>query len=87
MASGVHNIEKKPEDPAFFQRQLSHSLPEELIKKFQDFSQEKSLELLLEFNRWLGDEKKNHELTPDKTAKRVGVGIYYFEEDEIKRDI
>lgn len=85
--SGIHNIEKAPEEAAFFQRQLSHGLPEDLVKKFQSFSQKKSLELLLEFNRWIGEEKSQHELSPDDTTKRVGLGIYYFEEDETKRDI
>jgi len=93
LLSGVHNIEKGEGEEPMFQRQLSHQLPEALIQEFKTFSQKKSLDLLLEFNRWMGDENKQYEMkqnTPDDEArqddvvKRVGVGIYYFEEDETK---
>jgi hypothetical protein len=87
LTSGVHNIEKKEGEEPMFQRQLSHQLPEELVQEFKIFSQKKSLDLLLEFNRWMGDENKQYEMKgnkPDDASKRVGIGIYYFEEDETK---
>lgn len=87
LSSGVHNIEKGEEQEPMFQRQLSHQLPEKLIHEFKAFSQQKSLDLLLEFNRWMGDENKQYEMKqskPNDTLKRVGIGIYYFEEDETK---
>jgi hypothetical protein len=85
MGTGVHNIEKREGEAPMFQRQLSHQLPEALIQEFKIFSQKKSLDLLLEFNRWMGDENKQYEMKdnkPDDASKRVGIGIYYFEEDQ-----
>ena len=94
LTSGVYNIEKKEGEDARFQRQLSHQVPDKLVNEFKAFSQKKSLDLLLEFNRWLGEQTKHYEvkadktipnkITPDKENKRVGVGIYYFEEPEFK---
>lgn len=72
-----------PPYEARFQRQIKYvDLPPELIKEFQEFSKERSIELMVEFNMWLSERKK--QLPADggsKPAGQAGFGLYYFEKD------
>lgn len=77
LATGSYNINRDDSQAPRFQRQLSYSVSAELADQFQQYSQGKSLELLLDFNRWLGEHSNNSQ--PDQAAQRVGVGIYYFQ--------
>jgi len=86
LSSAVHNLENGKEDGRF-QRQLVYkSVPEELAAEFQEISTKRSSELLIDLNKWLGNKLTNTQKyniesteTKNKANKRVGLGIYYFE--------
>ena len=81
LSTGVHNVEHD-KDNARFQRQvIYYTIPESLAEEFKNYSNEKSNELLLDYNRWLGRNKKRKNPPPGEATKRLGVGIYYFEND------
>jgi hypothetical protein len=68
---------------ARFQRQIKYvDLPPELIKEFKEFSKERSIELMMEFNLWLSQRKKQLPTNTDtKATGQAGFGLYYFEKD------
>ncbi len=77
-----HNIESGS-GPKWFQRKVAYdNIPEEAAATFQVDSAEQAQKLLEEFDRFLA--AQDRDLNPKKAGtgrKRVGVGIYYFEED------
>jgi hypothetical protein len=82
MTTGAHNITHSPQD-ARFQRQVSYSdLPQSVIDEFKAYSQEKSLELLIDFDRWLAEKKKNIPPDENEPVNRVGIGIYFIEDEK-----
>ena len=56
-------------------------MPQSVIEEFQKYSHDKSLDLLLDFDRWLADKKKTVQPEEGEEVSRVGVGIYYFKND------
>ena len=81
ITTGIHNI-VSDKDNARFQRQvIYYTIPESLAEEFIKYSNEKSNDLLLDYNRWLGRRKKRTDPKPGEATKRLGVGIYYFEND------
>lgn len=81
MATAIHNL-MHDESEARFQRQVTYNdMPESVIKEFQQYSHDKSLELLREFDRWLAEKKRTVEPQPEEETGRVGVGIYFFNND------
>ena len=91
LSSAVHNLEHSKEDGRF-QRQLVYkNVPYEIAEEFQELSTEKSSNLLIELNKWLGNklaQRNEYSIKstdgPKNTHKRIGLGIYYFENDPIK---
>lgn len=79
LATGSYNIQRSDEQPPRFQRQLSYRVSPAVAVEFQHYSQSKSLELLLDFNHWLGQKNLSQSNDNDKTDINLGVGIYYFE--------
>ncbi|MDH5694319.1 MAG: DUF6502 family protein [Gammaproteobacteria bacterium] len=80
--TGVHNIEHSA-DEARFQRQVTYvDVPESVMEEFRKYSSEKSGELLRDFNSWLALHSKKTELNQNEKTGRVGVGIYYFKDEE-----
>ena len=78
MSTGVHNITAPPKD-ARFQRQVAYSdIPQSIVDEFEQYSYEKSLELLIDFDRWLAQKKKTLPIQTDEELQRVGVGVYFF---------
>ena len=77
-----HNLDAKNAKP-FFQRKVSYdNVPEEFLEPFRSVSSEESQALLEELNKWLT--ARDRDANPDVRGsgrKRVGLGIYYFEED------
>jgi len=66
-----------------FQRQVTyHNMPESVIKEFQQYSHEKSLALLIDFDHWLADKKTTVKPKEGETVGRVGVGIYFFQNNK-----
>lgn len=77
----AHNILCRPKD-ARFQRQVAyHDVPQSVIDEFQQYSYEKSLALLLDFDRWLAEKKKLGGASTNEPTGRVGTGIYFFQND------
>jgi len=93
LSSAVHNLEHGKKEGRF-QRQLVYKkVPEEIASEFQEISAEKSSKLLIELNKWLGNKLANREeyeiQATDNTEsikKRIGLGIYYFENNLDKDD-
>jgi hypothetical protein len=57
-------------------------MPQSVIDEFQKYSHDKSLALLLDFDRWLAEKKKTVSAEQGEPTGRVGVGIYYFNNEE-----
>ncbi|MFV2055209.1 MAG: DUF6502 family protein, partial [Thiohalomonadales bacterium] len=83
LSTVVHNLNQPNETR--FQRQVTYAnVPISVAKEFQQLSHDKSLALILELNQWLASRCKGTEPKQDEQTSRVGVGIYYFnnEKDE-----
>lgn len=79
-----HNLEHDAHE-AHFQRQLTYTeLPISVVNEFKEFSKEKSLEHMFELNRWLAEhkEKLSPSETEEKELYRIGLGIYYIQNNE-----
>ena len=82
LSTAVHNLDPA-NDTARFQRQVTYlDMPQRVIEEFQLYSHDKSLDLLREFDRWLAEKKKTVKPKADESTQRIGVGIYYFENEE-----
>ncbi len=78
LGTAVHNL-NHPGDQARFQRQIDYQdVPASVVEKFELYSREKSTELIQDLNRYLSAGKRQSK-AKDKTGRRVGLGIYYFE--------
>ena len=74
-----HNL-VNTEGDVRFQRQVTYvEMPKSIVDEFKQYSNERSMELLLQYNRWLADKRKNTNNQEAEPTCRVGVGIYYFE--------
>lgn len=63
-----------------YQRALVyHDIPPEVITQFKQHSARKSQRLLNELNQWLALKKKATAGYSHEERKRIGVGIYFFE--------
>lgn len=93
LSSAIHNLEYGKDDGRF-QRQLVYkNVPIDVADKFKQISSTKAQELLVELNKWLAEKT----ITPSKQTpnnktevqpspkKRIGLGIYYFENDSEKK--
>ena len=87
MSSAIHNLENKLEDGRF-QRQLVYkNVPLHIANEFQKLSSKKAEALLIELNKWLGGKiNQNSGLQPNERKKRIGLGLYYFENDPEQQD-
>ena len=82
LTTGLHNL-TQDKDQLRFQRQVTyHDMPQSVIDEFQKYSHDKCLALLLDFDRWLAEKKKTTDIEHDQPTGRVGVGIYYFNNDK-----
>ncbi len=85
MNTGVFNLTHENEDLRF-QRQVTYTdVPESVIEEFRLYSRKKSMELLIDFDRWLAAHSDMEKNKTDAPQGRVGVGIYYFS-DKNKKD-
>ena len=57
-------------------------IPKQAIEEFKQYSHDRSLELLLEFDQWLAEKKQSIKPRINEPTERVGVGIYYFNHKE-----
>lgn len=78
LSTSTHNLDPGLEGSRF-QRQVAYAnLPESVIREFKEYSHDKSLELLIDFNKWLAQKEKDVPPKPGEPVGRVGVGIYFF---------
>jgi Family of unknown function (DUF6502) len=77
-----HNLEHGESDP-YFQRKLMYdNVPIEAIAEFRLRSNEQSQALMESLDKWLSMHDRDVNPTVKGTGRmRVGIGIYYFEED------
>jgi len=81
LGTGIHNLTQKYQAPRF-QRQVTYvDMPESVVKEFEKLSHEMSMELLVKLNKWLSEEYKNREAKSGEPSYRIGLGIYYFKND------
>ncbi len=82
LATISHNLQEK-NSPPFFQRKVSYdNIPAEFLEQFKSLSSEKAQALLEKLDTWLADHDRDaNPAVQGSGRKRVGLGIYYFEED------
>ncbi len=86
LGTAAHNLENEQGDTRF-QRQLVYdNVPHDVAGEFRIIGEKKAMELLVELNQLL-DRAIRHDAAPntDRTS-RVGMGIYYFENQGNPRD-
>lgn len=82
--TGLHNLDHGASQPRL-QRQVVHeNVPLDLARAFQHYSDEKIIALLHDLNRFLRDGKNQIKNKVDQPNVRIGVGIYYFENENSK---
>ena len=87
LGTAAHNIERGDADPKF-QRQLVYpDLPPEVVEEFRERSARLSADHLQALNRLLSSlrarerEGRPADAAPPGPGRRVGLGIYYFDEE------
>lgn len=76
----AHNL-VNPQQPRF-QRQVAYSdVAPDIAQEFQRYSHDRCQELLVELNKWLAAKCKEHESDSCEGSVRVGVGLYFFENE------
>lgn len=77
-----HNVSHK-DDGRYFQRKVAYdNVPIEAGEKFRTLSADKAQQLLESLDDWLARHDRDTTLSVTGTGrKKVGLGIYYFEED------
>ena len=79
--TGIHNLTQTEQAPRF-QRQVTYvEMPESVVKEFEKLSHEMSAELLVKLNQWLSEESKKIDSESEETKYRIGLGIYYFKNE------
>ena len=83
LITGAHNIENKDQTDLRFQREYNRNkIPASLAQEFKTLSEQKSQELLVELFNWVRERSKNsRSIQEDEPKKRIGLGIYYIEDD------
>ncbi|MDH5548097.1 MAG: DUF6502 family protein [Gammaproteobacteria bacterium] len=70
--------------PPRFQRSVVYTdLPQPVVEEFEELSQKKAMNLLLELNEWLA-EKKEKLKKPPTIPYRTGFGVYFFKNNQNK---
>ena len=82
LATISHNLGPNNISP-FYQRKVSYdNIPDEVLEQFKRLSSEESQTLLEKMNKWLAIRDRDvNPVVQGSGRKRVGLGIYYFEED------
>ena len=84
MGTSIHNIIHDKKD-ARFQREVVYCyMSEKVVEEFQQYSAKRSMELLMEFNEWLANKNNSEENKSGEKVERVGVGIYFFKNENDK---
>lgn len=81
LSTGVHNILTENEDPRFQRQVIYNDIPDHVRDEFEKYSREKSMDLLIELDKWLAEKKKTEKKFANESSGRVGLGIYYFKNE------
>ena len=74
-----HNLAHEDETARLQRAVVYHRLPDVVAHEFEKHSRERVSALMVELNQWLAERKKQLEPSVENN-KRIGLGIYYFEE-------
>ncbi len=84
--SAVYNIEDKEDDPRFQRQMVYGGIETKLARKFKTLSGQKATKLLESLSKYLSSERDKSTASDRAGGKRVGMGIYYFEESQDSND-
>jgi len=79
LETAVFNLDHDNDQARFQRRVVYDFVPEHLVESFKQYSNKKSQDLLLDYNQWLAEHRQQIPADQQGPVKRVGVGIYYFE--------
>ena len=86
LSTGIHNLYEKDDKNLRFQREyVRNRVPPELVDEFKEYTDKKSQELLTDYISWIRKKSKDSLSSSEESElKRIGIGIYYFEEDKME---
>jgi len=77
-----HNLDENQAAPRFQRSVAYNNIPEEKVREFEGIAKQKSEALLSDFNKWLANNNcPTEKQKPDSKYLRIGLGIYYFNND------
>lgn len=76
----VHNIDADESDMRFQRQVIYTDVNEEFVDEFRKLSSEKAAPLIEQLNKKLAKSREKSEKKPSAVQKRLGFGLYYFEE-------
>jgi hypothetical protein len=83
-----HNIQHGADDPRYQRKVMYEAIPAEALPAFRQLGATQAQRLLEQLDRWLADHDTDLPAPGDTRAgprRRVGLGIYYFEEPAAAR--
>ena len=81
IATIAHNLTAKA-DPRFQRKVMYDNVPVEAVQEFQRLSANRAQLFLEDIDDWLSKHDRDlNASVPGMGRKRVGIGVYYFEED------
>jgi len=76
-----------PKHPRYQREVLYRGLSQNSVNEFKLVSHDKCQELLLDLNSWLANKLElDTRLETTQTETRVGIGLYYVEDEKTKKD-
>ena len=82
MATIAHNLDVQAE-PRYQRKVMYDNVPVEAVREFQRLSAERAQAFLEDLDQWLSQRDRDVNPAISGTGrKRVGMGIYYFEDDD-----
>ncbi len=84
LGSAVHNIEHGDTDPRFQRQIVYRNVPAKAVEEFKQISEQRANVFLQELNKLLASIKQSD--PENKGSRRVGLGIYYFENSDTTED-
>ena len=73
------NTQKEPTESNFERAVMRDSVPIDVVMEFKAYSEIRSMELLVEYNKFIEEKMAEHKHSEFDERARVGVGIYYFD--------
>jgi len=86
IATIAHNLDM-PAVPRYQRKVMYDNVPVEAVREFQSLSADRAQSLLEDLDSWLS--QRDRDVNPGingRGRKRVGIGIYYFEDDQPRSD-